>query len=423
MVKQTYQYIAEKLQALKLFEVIFPYAEIIDTTQGAFPAYYKGAGNYQPINLSSYSGCAYLRKSAPITFEKSLTESLIGCTVNEQATVSIKLVAAIKKDVLNIDHAFGSEIILEEVYKALQGRSSAMSDCIGVKDAEVVFISTETDRIKIVSSEYTDSREIPYDWIMFSADIIVKLMFDKNCIQAICEGYTDTDLECLPCLQSEIISPPSGSTSDPLAIYRNNAQPPSVNISWNSKKIIDLADGAAATDAINKGQLDAAISGVSIPDATPLIKGKAKLYADLSGFNTDGAPDQKSVRDALLLKEDKLCFDEASFLLFQDGINDPEYIENCNRLGVNISTFQRTGQGVFLMTFDANLSNSNDNIHIEIHNSFNSAPKKYLYFAGCNFTGLPLKEIMIEAWNMDSGGLDDDAFYYTPFTIRVKRSG
>jgi hypothetical protein len=38
--------------------------------------------------------------------------------------------------------------------------------------------------------------------------------------------------------------------------------------------------------------------GTGVPDATPTVKGKAKLYASL-GTNTDGAPDQNTVKTAL----------------------------------------------------------------------------------------------------------------------------
>ena len=52
--------------------------------------------------------------------------------------------------------------------------------------------------------------------------------------------------------------------SDIVAIHRDNSQPPSTNISWNNFKLMDLANATLANDAINKGQLDAAIASVSM---------------------------------------------------------------------------------------------------------------------------------------------------------------
>lgn len=49
---------------------------------------------------------------------------------------------------------------------------------------------------------------------------------------------------------------PVTAPADPNAIYRDGSQPPTANIPWNSKKITGLADGTAAGDAVNKGQLD-----------------------------------------------------------------------------------------------------------------------------------------------------------------------
>lgn len=47
--------------------------------------------------------------------------------------------------------------------------------------------------------------------------------------------------------------------------------------------------------------------GTSVPDASPTTKGIAKLYANLSESNTDGAPDQASVVAGLATKIDKLA--------------------------------------------------------------------------------------------------------------------
>lgn len=50
--------------------------------------------------------------------------------------------------------------------------------------------------------------------------------------------------------------------------------------------------------------------GASVPDATPSTKGKARLYTSVAGTNTDGAPDQNSVKAALDLKADLTMLDE-----------------------------------------------------------------------------------------------------------------
>lgn len=50
--------------------------------------------------------------------------------------------------------------------------------------------------------------------------------------------------------------------------------------------------------------------GASVPDATPTTKGKARLYNSVAGTNTDGAPDQNSVKTALELKADVTMLDE-----------------------------------------------------------------------------------------------------------------
>ena len=356
MVKQVYQYIGEQLRAMQLFEKIFPYAEIITTSHGLSPVYYVGGGNYQPINLSAFAGCAYLRKNSAIIFQKSSQESLIGSVVNEDAIIGIKLVAAIRKDAITLDQAFDSEIIIEEIFKRLSGRSSAMASCVGVKDAMITIKNGETDREKIIIGEY-GSKDISFEWLIVSLDIEVTILFDKNCMTTLCDGYESMTIECLPCINSEIVSPPVQSGADALAIYRDDTQPPSVDISWNSLKIKNLANGTNDGDAVNVSQLNTkadkaspsilndiatldaagnavdsgkkfddsgtttseilsaskvierindAIAGSSVPDATAAVKGIAKLYQTVVGVHSDGSVSQGVIATALGLKEDKI---------------------------------------------------------------------------------------------------------------------
>lgn len=74
----------------------------------------------------------------------------------------------------------------------------------------------------------------------------------------------------------------------------------------NSVKIQDgsvaNADLVNSTITVNGVSIPLGGSG-SVPDATASTKGVAKLYADVTGNNTDGAPDQNSVKVALATKQ------------------------------------------------------------------------------------------------------------------------
>ncbi len=59
------------------------------------------------------------------------------------------------------------------------------------------------------------------------------------------------------------------------------------------------SDTKYASQKATKTYVDTAVAGATIADASPTVKGKAKLYSDVTNNNTDGAPDQNSVKVAL----------------------------------------------------------------------------------------------------------------------------
>lgn len=210
MVKQVFEYLAEKLAALQMFELVIPIAEIIDKMDGSFPAYYIGKGNYRPIDLSGYAGVGYFRKLSAAQFAKSDRETFVGSETLEEVTIPVRLVLSIKKDILNIDTGFASSYLFEEMIRVFSGNHPLLADKAGVSDVEVFMKDSEDDRLKIFAQEYTGStlRELPYDWIMVMVDMDVKLTFNKNCINKFCDGYASDG--CSP-----VITPTPTPCPDP----------------------------------------------------------------------------------------------------------------------------------------------------------------------------------------------------------------
>lgn len=209
MVKQVFESLGDKLAGLQLFEKVFPLAEIIDKVSGSFPAYYVGNGNYRPINLSEYAGVGYFRKEAPIQFNKSERESYVGSEILEEATLPVRLVISVKKELLNIDTKFASSYLTEEMFRTFSGNFPVIASKAGVNDLQIEIKNSEDDRLKIFAQEYTGStlKEVPYDWIMLMLDMDVKLTFNKNCMQTFCDGYGYGDGPVVVECETEIHSP------------------------------------------------------------------------------------------------------------------------------------------------------------------------------------------------------------------------
>ncbi len=207
MVKQTYEFIADRLKGMKLFEKVFSYVEMIDTAQGSFPAVYIGEGNYEPVNLSSYAGIGYTRKREPIVFDKASQETYVGCEILDLAILSLRSVVSVKKELLNCDHLFGSDFLTEELFRTLSGRYPLLAECASVNDAEIIIKKTEDDRLRILQQEYEGSKfqEIPYDWMMIAIDYEVRLIFNKGCLKKFCDGYGEAE-DCEPCGTTDVVS-------------------------------------------------------------------------------------------------------------------------------------------------------------------------------------------------------------------------
>lgn len=99
---------------------------------------------------------------------------------------------------------------------------------------------------------------------------------------------------------------------------------PTASVAWNSQKITGLLDGTAATDAINLGQLQAAIEGRQWKDpvstATTGVLPNTPTYSAGAGTLTAGSNTTLAAQagHTLLLNERILVKDQAS--TFQNGI-------------------------------------------------------------------------------------------------------
>src|SRR5690349_17067597 len=129
-----------------------------------------------------------------------------------------------------------------------------------------------------------------YDGINFS--IYTPIDVHNNRIQNLLDGTADTDAVNLRQLNAAISSGTviltgdvtgSGITGTPIpttiTLPLNSIPAPTANVSLNSKKITNVANGTVSTDAVNLGQLNAAIS-----------TGTVTLTGDVTGSGVTGTP-------------------------------------------------------------------------------------------------------------------------------------
>ena len=116
---------------------------------------------------------------------------------------------------------------------------------------------------------------------------------------------------------------------------------PTVDLSANGHKITNLANGTATTDAVNKGQLDAAIQGVSskqvarlatteaLPDCTYANGSSgvgATLTGDSNGALTDIDGETPDTGDLLLVKNEDASETNGLYTVTQSGDGSNPFI-------------------------------------------------------------------------------------------------
>ena len=68
MIKESIQFIADKLTELNIFEKVYSQVElVIDADGKVVPAVYSGSGKYRIVEYSPNNGTAYVRKNGKIS--------------------------------------------------------------------------------------------------------------------------------------------------------------------------------------------------------------------------------------------------------------------------------------------------------------------------------------------------------------------
>jgi len=167
------------------FNNFFEYAEMtnLKTDKGtlSYPRAYVGNGQYE--NLYDFdSNTGYVRKTGPVNI-KELPDITNSCTTtNLVLTYPLRLVAAVKKELLE-DNAYSDDKLIYELIEVLQGKLT-ISNTMKVK-AEVD--RYETDRNKVWSEEVHGLEEIiriELSYIYIDFDLIINVK--KDCLIADC---------------------------------------------------------------------------------------------------------------------------------------------------------------------------------------------------------------------------------------------
>ena len=191
MIKEAIEYLANKVQAMNLFEKVYSLVEIVNDADGkSFPAVYNSNGKYQIIHYSFNNGTAYIRKNGVMQLSTIDVESYVGCTIYYRMSMPIKLVVFKKKNKLPIDCSYSEDVLSETILSYLINNTNDARQVLNIKQFNINFNSINSDSANVWDSETQgiEQKDINFDIACVSFDIDLELVVDPSCLTNMCNA-------------------------------------------------------------------------------------------------------------------------------------------------------------------------------------------------------------------------------------------
>lgn len=198
MIKEAITYLQAQVAATGMFTKIWGLCELINKDGKTYPAFYKGAGNYEDVShFDRNDGVVYFRKNGDVRVENVDSEfQTTSCGSNElKYVIPIRAVGIIRKTKLASDSPYAGEIFAEFLIAALQN-TSGLGIVLTATSAKSAVTSYSTNGNAILQNEYRlpsiNEMNLRYSYI--SVDFELTIIKDINCIDSYC---TNTVTGCI----------------------------------------------------------------------------------------------------------------------------------------------------------------------------------------------------------------------------------
>lgn len=190
MIKESIEYLANKIQSIGLFENVYSLVEIVSNSEGrSFPAIYSTNGKYNVIHYSFNNGTAYLRKNGVIQFTEIEGDSFVGCSYYHQINIPLMLVVFKNKSKLPIDCSYSEELLAETIISYLTNNTKDARQTLFARQFKVLFNSINTDSASVWETETNDveQKDVNYNIACVSFDITLQILVDPKCMNNFCD--------------------------------------------------------------------------------------------------------------------------------------------------------------------------------------------------------------------------------------------
>lgn len=190
MLKETIEYVTQKVIELNLFEKVYSLVEIVNDADGkSFPAVYNSNGKYSIIQYSFNNGTAYIRKNGNMTITETDEETYIGCVTYKQISIPLNLVVFKKKSKLPIDCSLSEDILAETILYQFTNNVKDYKPTINAQRFKINIDSINTDSASVWSEETEgiEQNDINFDIACVKFEMTVQLVIDSKCLTNMCE--------------------------------------------------------------------------------------------------------------------------------------------------------------------------------------------------------------------------------------------
>jgi len=181
--KNSIQYLAERLIDYGLFEEVHDLAEIVVNKDKSYPAVYKGKGEYQRINGKDASlGIAYIRLNGDITDTES-EEQFTSCQQIVKRNLPLKLVAIVPRAKIDCDDNYSELLVLSDLKRIIQGLKKSDHQAIRV---ELDSVSSSTNGSDIMKEESDLLKDVAPSYIYVSIKFNLIIHQNVICLPELC---------------------------------------------------------------------------------------------------------------------------------------------------------------------------------------------------------------------------------------------
>ena len=175
--------INEKIGSQNLFNKRLDLCEKIEREGKFFPAYYKGNGEYERIDLDKSGSLSYWRINGEINYSGQESTSNVGTEYRKD--IPLKFIGYLKKEITS-DQYF-SQDVADSIISIVTSSNLEVKKILKVRRVSIVATKTIVDPITVEKGEYevkTDS--IRYTEAYFLIDFTLSIFTNNQCYKSIC---------------------------------------------------------------------------------------------------------------------------------------------------------------------------------------------------------------------------------------------